>query len=150
MTSFLERNCSIFVRSFCFGLGQLLLLGLELLDLLVQRLQVGLHDVLALERRAREILAVGGERLTRLRIELHDLRFVLLLLELEALLGGDDVGDPLLDVLKLLDLLLIAVFERLGRVLGPIEQLRDLRLHDGRHAPGQARHRVLPCGVNKQ
>ena len=38
------------------GVDQLLLLGLELGDLLIERLQLGLRDVLALERDARELL----------------------------------------------------------------------------------------------
>ena len=55
-------------------------------------------------------------------------------LELEPLLRGDDVGDAALDVLELLELLLVRVVERLGRVLGPVEQLRELRLDDRRRS----------------
>ena len=61
-------------------------------------------------------------------------------LHLKALLRRDDVGDALLDVLKQLDLLLVAVVERLARVLGPVEHLRDLRLDDGGHASGKPWH----------
>ena len=91
------------------GLGHLLLLLLELRDLRVERLQLGLDDVLALQRRPGEVLVAGGERLARLRVELDDLLLELLLLQLEPLLRRDDVGDPLLDVLEQLDLLLVAV-----------------------------------------
>ena len=56
MTSFLVRKASIFGAQLLLGLGQLLLLGLELGDLLVERLQLGLGDVLALERGPRELL----------------------------------------------------------------------------------------------
>jgi hypothetical protein len=107
---------------------------LELLDLLVERLQLRLGHGLALERRAGEVLAPLRERLTRLRVELDHLLLELGGLHLEALLRRYDVGDPLLDVLKQLDLLLIAVVERLGRVLGAVEQLRQLRLHDHRRS----------------
>ena len=113
---------------------QRLLLRLQLLDLLVERLQLGLSEVLALERRAREVLATLRERLPGLRVELHDLLLELRGLHLKALLRRDDVGDALLDVLKQLGLLLVAVVERLARVLGPVEHPRDLRLHNRRHA----------------
>ncbi len=73
MTSFLERNCSIFVAQLLLGGGHLLLLLLELRDLGVERLQLGLGDVLALERHPRQIFVAGGERLPRLRVELDDL-----------------------------------------------------------------------------
>ena len=53
--------------------GQLLLLVLEFGDLRVEPLQLGLRDVLALERRAREILVAGAQRLAGLRVELDDL-----------------------------------------------------------------------------
>ena len=56
MTSFFVRKASIFSRSFASESIELLLLGLELGDLLVERLQLGLGDVLALERGAREVL----------------------------------------------------------------------------------------------
>jgi hypothetical protein len=42
---------------------------------------------------------------------------------LQALLRRDDVGDPLLDVLEQLDLLLVAVLERLAGILGTVEEL---------------------------
>ena len=123
MTSFLERNCSIFVRSFCSECGHLLLLLLELPDLRVERLKLGLGDVLALERGAGKLLVAGGQRLAGLRVELQHLLLELLLLQLETLLRRDDVGDPLLYVLEQLDLLLVAVLESLGRILGAIQEL---------------------------
>ena len=87
---------------------------LELLHLLVERLQLALRELLALERDAREILAILRERLAGLRVELDDLLLELLLLQLQALLGRDDVGDALLDVLEQLHLLLVAVLQRLA------------------------------------
>ena len=134
MTSFLVRNCSIFCRAALLVRDELLLLALELLDLLIERLELGLGEVLALERRAREVLAALRERLPRLGVELHDLLLELLGLHLKALLRRDHVGDALLDVLKQLDLLLVAVVERLARILGPVEHPRDLRLHHCGHA----------------
>ena len=72
-----------------------------------------------------------GERLASLRVELDDVLLKGGLLHLQALLRRHHVGDALLDVLQLFDLLLVAVVKRLGGVFCPIEQLRDLRLHDG-------------------
>ena len=107
-------------------LGQLVLLRLELLDL-VEDCSSPWITVLR-SSAARKILAALGQGLTRLRVELHELLLVLLRLHLQALLGGHHVGDPLLHVLQQLDLLLVAVVQRLTRVLGPVQQLRDLRL----------------------
>src|SRR5581483_4840600 len=81
---------------------ELLLLVGEALHLVVHALQLLLRDCLALERLPREILAVRCDRLARLRLELDDVLLELLLLQLEALLRGDDVGDAALDVLQLL------------------------------------------------
>jgi hypothetical protein len=87
-----------------------------------------------LQRLPREILPTGGHRLARLRVELDDALLELGLLQLEPLLGGDDVGDAALDVLQQLELLLVGVVQRLGRVLGAVEQLGELRLHHQRRA----------------
>ena len=57
---------------FLLGVGQLLLLLFEFGDLRVEPLQLGLGDVLAFQRRAREVLLAGGQRLPRLRVELDD------------------------------------------------------------------------------
>ncbi len=51
---------------------QLLLLGLQAGDLLVEPLELLLDERLPLERLAREILAAGAERLARLALELRD------------------------------------------------------------------------------
>src|ERR1035437_9699353 len=99
--------------------------------------------MLALQRRAREILLAGRHRLPRLTVQLPGLLAQRLLLQLQALLRGDDVRDPLLDVLQILELSLVGVIERLGRILGTIQQPRDLRL-DVRHDPAsQSRHHTL-------
>ncbi len=128
---------------FLLGVGQLLLLVFEFGDLRVEPLQLRLRDVLAFQRRPREVLLAGGDRLAGLRVELDDALLEGALLHLQALLGRHHVGDALLDVLQLFDLLLVAVVQRLGGVFRPIQQLGDLRLHDGRHAPGQAGHLIL-------
>ena len=140
MTSFLVRNWSIFVPQLLLLLDQRLLLLLELGDLLVERLQLALCELLALERGARKILLARRQRLARLRVELDDLLLELGLLHLEALLGRDDVRDALLDVLQQLHLALVGVLERLARVLGLVEQLVDLRLDDGGHPSAHAGH----------
>src|SRR5947209_1470953 len=75
------------------GADELLLLVGEPLHLPVHALQLLLGDRLALERLPREVLAVRSDRLARLRLELDDVLLELLLLQLEALLRGDDVGD---------------------------------------------------------
>ena len=97
-------------------------------------LQLLLRDRLALERLGREVVAVRGDGLARLRLERDDVLLELLLLQLDPLLRGDDVGDAALHVLELLEHLLVRVVERLGRVLGPVEELRVLRLDDERCA----------------
>src|SRR5207244_2267365 len=88
--------------------------------LLVEILKLRLHRGLALEGGAGEVLTAGAERLARLRVELDDALLELRRLELEALLRGDHVGDPALDVLVQLELFLVRVFERRARspVLG--------------------------------
>src|SRR5919197_1857171 len=113
---------------------ELLLLLLELLGLLVETLQLLLETRLPLERLAREILPARPQSLSRLRVELDDALLQLRLLQFEPLLRGDHVGDPALDVLEQLELPLVRVVQRLRRVLGPVEQLRELRLHDHRRA----------------
>ena len=140
MTSFLVRNWSIFDRELLLLVDERLLLGLELLHLRVERLQLALGELLALQRDAREILAILRERLARLRVQLDDLLLELLLLELEALLGRDDVGDALLDVLEQLHLLLVAVLQRLTRILGLVEHPVDLGLDYSGEPPGHAGH----------
>ena len=122
------------------ALDELRLLGLELLALLHDPVELALDRRLAGERLAREILAVRLQRILRLAVELVDLLLHRVVLKLEPLLGGRHVGDPALDVLELAQLLLVGVVERLGRVLGAVEQPRELRLDDRRRAPHQAWH----------
>jgi hypothetical protein len=59
-----------------------------------------LRRALALERRAREILAPRAERLSRLRVELDEALLQLVGLELKALLRRHHVGDAALHVLE--------------------------------------------------
>ena len=119
---------------------EVLLLCLELLDLDVEPLQLGLRELLALERDTGEVLAVLREGLTGLRVELDDLLLELLLLQLQTLLGGDDVRDALLDVLQQLHLLLVAVLERLSRILCSIEHPVDLGFDYRGEPPGHPGH----------
>jgi len=81
-----------------------------------------LHERLALERRAGEILAASRECLSCLSLELLDLLLELLRLKLQSLFRGDDVGDAALDILEQLALLLVGIVERDRRVLRTIEQ----------------------------
>ena len=113
---------------FLLGVGELFLLLLEFGDLRVEPLELGLGDVLAFQGGAGEVFVAAGQRLAGLRVELHDALLQRALLHLQALLGGHHVGDPLLDVLQLFDLLLVAVVQRLGWVFGAVQQLRDLGL----------------------
>ena len=129
---------------------QLLLLLLELLDLLVERLHLGLRERLALERHAGEVLTSLSERLAGLGVELHNLLLELLRLHLKALLRRDHVGDALLDVLKQLDLLLVAVVERLAGILSPVEHPRDLGLHNCGHPTGQPGHAISSFPTRSQ
>src|SRR3979490_797031 len=64
------------------GGRHLLLLLLELGDLGIEGLELGLRDVLAFERDSRQVLVAGGQRLACLRVELDDLLLHLLGLEL--------------------------------------------------------------------
>ena len=105
------------------GIDQLLLLVLELRHLLVERLHLAVSQVFAFARRPRQVLTACGYGLARLLVELDRVLFDACLLQLQTLLGGHDVGDSPLDVLQLLELLLIAVIQRLRGVLGPVKQV---------------------------
>ena len=61
------------MRSFCSSSISDCCCCLELGDLLVEPLELGLGEVLALERDAREVLLARRERLAGLRVELDDL-----------------------------------------------------------------------------
>ena len=128
ITSFCERNASIFACSCFSDCDELLLLLLELRDLLVEILELALDERLALERLAREVLAAGGERFAGLRLELDEALLELRGLHLQPLLRGRHVDDAPLHVLEQAELLLVGVVERLRGVLGAVEQLRELRL----------------------
>ena len=134
ITSFCERKASILASSWCCESTSLSCSLRELLHLRVEPLELLLHGGLALERLAREILAVRRDRLPRLRLELDDVLLQALGLDLQPFLRRDDVGDAALHVLELLKHLLVRVVERLSRVLRPVEQLRVLRLDD-QHGP---------------
>src|SRR5207237_5091238 len=123
---------------------ELLLLVVELLHLAVELLELLLEPGLPLERLPCQILTVRSEGLPRLGFELDDVLLELRRLELQPFLRRDDVGDPALDVLQRLELLLVGVVERLARVLRAVQERRELR-PDDHHRPGhQSRHSVPP------
>ena len=64
------------------------------------------------------------------RLQLQTNQLEQSIVKLEPLLRGDDVGDAALHVLEQLELLLVRVIGRLRRILGAVEQLRELRLDD--------------------
>ena len=128
MTSFLVRNGSILERSFCsFSISDCCCASSSATCWSSDWSSVCANCLRSSAVRARSSLP-GGERLARLRVELDDLLLELLLLQLEALLRRDDVGDALLDVLQQLHLLLVAVLERLRGILRPVEQLEIFAL----------------------
>ena len=142
IVSFCVRNASTFVE-LALARYELLLLLLEGLELPVEVLQLGLGGGLALERGARGPPPCG-KRLAGLGVELDEALLELVRPQLQPLLGGDDVGDAPLDVLEELQLALVRVVERLARVLGAVEQLRELRLDHHRGSGHQAGHSCLP------
>ena len=131
MTSFLVRKASILARSFCSESVSFCCWASSSVTCVSSDCSSVWATFLRSSAVAGEVFLAGGERLAGLRVELDDALLQRGLLHLQALLGGDDVGDALLDVLQLFDLLLVAVVQRLGGVFGAVEQLRDLRLHDG-------------------
>ena len=103
------------------------MLGLEISDLLGERRLAG-------ERLAREIFAVLRQRRPRLAVELVGLLLQLGGLELKSLARGGDVGHAAADLLQQLELLGVAVVERLARVFGAVKDLVGLGVEDERHA----------------
>ena len=77
-----------------------------------------------------EVLAVLGEGLARLVLQLVGRLLELLGLELDALAGRGDVGDAPLYLLQLLELLLVGEVERLAGILDLVEDLVRLRLDE--------------------
>jgi hypothetical protein len=65
------------------AVAQLLLLALEVADLRVDRADLVLDGLLSLQRRAREVLIAGAQRLARLPVELDDLLAQAVLLVLQ-------------------------------------------------------------------
>ena len=116
------RTSSVWV-SFCLLLVELLALGLHLIDLLLGRR-------LARQRLLRQVLPVALERLLGLILEVVDGVLELLLLELEALLGGCDVHQGPAHLGDLLEHLLVGEVEHLVGLLGRVECLVRLGLHD--------------------
>ena len=102
----------------------------SLTNLEARLLQLLLDAGLALERLAREILTAGGNGLPRLGVERDDVLLELLRLELEALLGRDDVRDSSFDVLQRLELLLVRVVEGLLWILGAVQKRAEFRPDD--------------------
>src|SRR5581483_11955669 len=119
---------------------ELLLLVVEPLHLDVELLELLLDAGLPLECLPGEVLVPGRERLTRLLLELDDALLERAALHLEPLLRRDDVGHAALDVLQELELLLVGVVERLGRILRLVDQGRTG--HQAGHEPSSLRLRV--------
>ena len=147
MTSFLVRNASTLVVSFCSLSISCACWRSKLGDLLIERAELGHDRLLALQRRAREVLVAGDERLTRLAVKLGGLLSQAVLLHLQALLRRHHLGDPALGGLQQLQLLLVAVVERLGGILGAIERRRDLRLHDRAETSLEPGHQISSACV---
>ena len=97
-----------------------------------------LAERLLLQRHAGEVLAPVRKRLARLPVELVRLLRERLRLHLEPLLRGGHVGDAPLHLLEMLELSLVAVVERLTRILGPVEQRGHLRLDHRERASCQS------------
>src|SRR6478735_8627730 len=112
------------------GEGELLLLGLELGELHLEVVDLARQPGLAGERLPGEVLAVGGDRLLRLVLELGRLLLELGDLELDPLAAGGDVDHASAYLAEQLDLALVAVVERLARVLGAVQHLVGLGLED--------------------
>ena len=134
-TSFWVRNASSLAWSFCW-------LSVSCSYRRVDRADLVLDGLLALQRRAREILITRAQRLARLPVELDDLLAQAVLLVLQPLARGRHLGNPVLDVRHQLELLLIAVVQRLRRILGAIHRRRGLRLHQGAQPSPKSGHRI--------
>jgi len=91
ITSFWVRNDSILAWSVFCPSTSVRLLGLELLALLHDPVELSLHCSLAGERLAGEVFLAGLERRARLAVELLDLLLHARVLELEPLLRGRHV-----------------------------------------------------------
>src|SRR3954451_3090590 len=125
------------------GGGELLLLrlklrmlGLQVGELLVDRTTTG-------QRLTGEVVTAGADRLLRLLLQLVRGRLELLHLDLEALAAGRDVRDATAHLGEQLELLLVAVVERLARVLRAVERLVGLGLEDQGQSPAHA-HPLRP------
>ena len=124
--------------SFCLLLVELLALRLHLVDLLLGRR-------LARQRLFGQVLPVGLEGLLGLVLEVVDGVLELLLLELEALLGRGEVDQGPADLGDLLEHLLVGEVEHLVGLLGRVERLVRLGLHDVVR-PLEDAHVCLPGG----
>ena len=120
---------------------ELLLLGLDLLMLGPEALQLVGQGGPARQRFSGQVLLALGKGLLGLVLQLLGLPLQLRGLELEALLGGGHVGQGPLHLLEVLGLLLVGEVEHVGRVLGLVERLVGLGLHDG----GEPLHHAHRC-----
>ena len=94
ITSFWLRNDSIFAESCLLVRLELLLLLVQLGDLPVEILELRLGRGLPLERHAGQVLAVGAERLARLRLELRHAGLQLARLELSRFFAVTTSATP--------------------------------------------------------
>ena len=116
-------RASSVVVSFCLLLVELLALRLHLVDLL-------LGGRLAGERLLGQVLPVGRQGLLGLVLQVVDGVLELLLLELQALLRGGEVDQGAAHLGDLLEHLLVGEVEHLVGLLGRVERLVRLGLHD--------------------
>ena len=121
----LTRFCraSRVVVSFCLLLVELLALRLHLVDLL-------LGGRLARQRLLGQVLPAGAQGLLGLVLQVVDGVLELLLLQLQALLGGGEVDQGPAHLGDLLEHLLVGEVEHLVGLLGRVECLVRLGLHN--------------------
>ena len=97
------------------------------------------------ERLLGQVLPVGGQRLLRLVLQVVDRVLELLLLQLEPLLRRSEVDEGPAHLGDLLEHLLVGEVEHLVGLLGSVERLVRLGLHDV-VCPLEDAHRSLPGG----
>ena len=127
------------------GLGELLFLLVQLLALWLHLVDLLLGRRLAGERLLGQVLPVCGQGLLGLVLQVVDRVLELLLLQLEPLLGRCEVDESPAHLRDLLEHLLVGEVEHLVRLLGSVERLVRLGLHDVVR-PLEDTHSSLPQG----
>ena len=127
------------------GRGELLLLLVELLALRLHLVDLLLGGRLARQRLLGQVLPVGRQGLLGLVLQVVDGVLELLLLELQALLRRGEVDQRAAHLGDLLEHLLVREVEHLVGLLGRVERLVRLGLHDV-VCPLEDAHVSLPEG----